>query len=226
MLAEQKRQAAKRIVVIDDHPIVRRGLIALIESEPGLVVGAEAGNCRAGLDAVQKTQPDLVIVDLALGVDDGLVFVKMMKARHPRIPVLVLSMHDESLYAERSLRAGARGYVTKQQLDHTLLAAIHCLLNGETYMTDDLQRRLASKYIAGQSSETHSQMDALSDRELQVFRLIGQGHTTREIAGTLQLSIKTIESYREHIKDKLSLGSSAELAQRATQWVETFRCLV
>ena len=131
------------------------------------------------------------------------------------------SMHDESLYAERSLRAGALGYVTKQQLDDTVLVAIRRLLDGEMYLSDKLEGRLAAKYVGGRTLETDSALNALSDRELQVFRLIGQGRTTREIAGTLKLSIKTIESHREHIKQKLSIASAAELAQRATQWVET-----
>jgi DNA-binding NarL/FixJ family response regulator len=165
-----------------------------------------------------------VIVDLVLGEEDGLDLVKKIKARHPEIPSLVLSMHDESVYAERSLRAGALGYVTKQQLDDTVLVAIRRLLEGDTYLSDKLERRLAAKYVGGRTLETDSPLNALSDRELQVFRLIGQGRTTREIAATLKLSIKTIESHREHIKRKLSLRSSAELAQRATQWLETPDC--
>jgi DNA-binding NarL/FixJ family response regulator len=132
-------------------------------------------------------------------------------------------MHDEAVYAERSLRAGARGYVTKQQLDETVLVAIRRLLAGETYMSRTLEERLAARYVAGRTLATGSLLEALSDRELQVFRLIGQGRSTRQIAETLHLSIKTIETHREHLKQKLMVGSATELAHRATQWVETGR---
>ena len=203
--------------------MMRRGLAALIGSEPGLAVCGEAASCRAALDAIRASQPDLVIVDLVLEGCDGLDLVKHMKRVHPQIPALVLSMHDEAVYAERSLRAGARGYVTKQELDDTLLAAIQRLLDGEMYMSHKLEARLAAKFVTGRTLKTNSLLDALSDRELQVFRVIGQGRSMRQIAETLHLSIKTIESYREHIKQKLSIESAAELAQRATQWVDTGR---
>ena len=218
---EGRPPAKKAILIVDDHPVLRRGLAGLIESEPDLAVCGEAANCGAALDAIQETEPDLVIVDLALGGRNGLDLVKDMQRHHPKIPALVLSMHDEAVYAERSLRAGARGYITKQQLDETVLVAIRRLLDGETYMSDKLQQRLAAKFVAGRTLATDSPLDALSNRELQVFRLIGQGRSTRQIAETLSLSIKTIESHREHIKQKLVLESSAELAQRATQWVES-----
>ena len=211
----------RTILVVDDHPVLRRGLASLIESEPDLAVSGEAATFGAALEAIRENQPDLVIVDLVLEGRDGLELVKEMKARHPGIPALVLSMHDESVYAERSLKAGARGYVTKQQLDDTVLVAIRRLLAGETYMSDQLEARLAAKFLGGQTLATGSPLDALSDRELQVFRLIGQGRSTRQVAETLHLSIKTIESHREHIKQKLTLETAAELAHRATQWVET-----
>jgi DNA-binding NarL/FixJ family response regulator len=220
---EPGQPATRKILIIDDHPVLRRGLAALIESEPGLAVCGEAATCRAALDAIGTNQPDLVIVDLVLAGCDGLDLIKDMKMRHPQIPALVLSMHDEAVYAERSLRAGARGYITKQELDDTLLTAIHRLLDGEMFMSRKLEVRLAAKFVTGRTLDTSSALNALSDRELQVFRLIGQGRSTRQIAETLHLSIKTIESHREHIKQKLSIESSAELAQRATQWVETGR---
>jgi DNA-binding NarL/FixJ family response regulator len=165
----------------------------------------------------------LVIVDLELEEGHGLDLLGDLKASHPEIPALVLSMHDEAVYAERSLRAGARGYVTKEELDETVLTAIRRLLGGETYMSDKLEARLAAKFVAGRTLATDSPLDALSDRELQVFQLIGQGRSTRQIAETLHLSIKTIESHRAHIKQKLTLESTAELAQRATQGVESGR---
>lgn len=223
MTPERERPTKKTILIVDDHPMLRRGLTALIESEPGLAVCGEAASCPAAIDVIRTSRPDLVIVDLVLGGCDGLDLVKDMKRRNPQIPALVLSMHDEAVYAERSLRAGARGYVTKQELDDTLLTAIHRLLDGEMYMSHNLEAQLAAKFVTGRTLNTSSTLDALSDRELQVFRLIGQGRSTRQIGETLHLSIKTIESHREHIKQKLSIASAAELAQRATQWVETGR---
>ena len=165
---------------------------------------------------MRESQPDLVIVDLSLGDDNGLDLVKEIKTRYPKIPSLVLSMFDEALYAERALSAGALGYVTKQQLDETVLAAIRRVLGGDVYISDALQRRLAEQYVAGRTLGTGSPMDTLSDRELQVFGLIGRGRTTRQIAGTMARSVKTIKSHLEHIKNKLGVASAAELAQRAT----------
>ena len=146
-----------------------------------------------------------------------------MKTRHPKIPALVLSMHDESPYAERALRAGARGYVTKQQIDDTVLIAIRRLLNGEMYLSEKIRARFADKFLAGRTLQEDSPVAVLTDRELEVFLLIGQGQGTRQIAHGLHLSIKTIESYREHIKQKLTLETAAELVRRATQWVESGR---
>jgi DNA-binding NarL/FixJ family response regulator len=218
--AEAVRPTRKRLLVVDDHPILRRGLTALIESA-GLDVHAVVGTRAAALASMRESQPDLAIVDLSLGDEDGLSLIKEMKTRYPKVPSLVLSMHDEAIYAERALNAGALGYVTKQQLDETVLSAIRRVLAGETYMSEALQRRLAERFVRGQTLETASPVHALSDRELQVFRLIGQGRTTRQIAGTLSRSVKTIESHLEHIKNKLVIQSAAELAQRATLWVET-----
>lgn len=218
---EQGRAAPPAILIVDDHSILRRGLTALIESDPALGVCAQAATRREALEAIRSNCPDLVIVDLALGDDDGLELVKEIKTRHPHIASLVFSMHDELLYAERCLRAGAMGYVCKQNLDETLLVAVHCVLAGKTYMSEALSARLAARYIGGQTLETDSPLGALSDREQQVFGLIGRGRTTRQIAQSMSLSIKTIESHREHIKRKLAIATSAELARRATHWVET-----
>jgi len=221
--ADPSRTARKTLLVVDDHPLLRRGLMALIESDPSLAADGAVGTRVAALEAIRKRPPDLVIVDLALGDEDGLDLVKEIKARYPGIPSLVLSVHDEAVYAERALGAGAFGYVTKQQLDETVLAAIHQVLAGGTYMSEALQRHLAKQYIGGRTLETTSPVHALSDRQLQVFRLVGQGRTTRQIAGTLSRSVKTIESHIAHIKNKLAIETAAELAQRATQWVVTGR---
>jgi DNA-binding NarL/FixJ family response regulator len=221
--AEPGRPAKKTLLIVDDHPVLRRGLTAIIESVQGLAVHAAVGTRMAAFTSMRESQPDMAIVDLALGDEDGLDLVKEIKTRYPKVHLLVLSMHDEAVYAERALSAGALGYVTKQQLDETVLGAIRRVLAGETYMSEALQRRLAERYLGRRTLETPSLIRTLSDRELQVFRLIGQGRTTRQIAETLTRSIKTIESHLEHIKNKLGLQSAAELAQRATQWVETGR---
>jgi DNA-binding NarL/FixJ family response regulator len=168
-------------------------------------------------------KPDLVIVDLALGDEDGLDLIKEIKTRYPDLPSLVLSVYDEATHAERAFGAGALGYLTKQQLGETVVAAIHHVLAGETYMSETLQRQLAQQYIAGRPFETASPISSLSDRQLQVFRLIGRGRTTRQIAGILSRSVKTIESHIAQIKNKLAIETAAELARRAAQWVETSR---
>lgn len=213
----------KTILIVDDHPVLRRGLAALIETEPDLAVCGEAANCKSALEIIGKRKPDAVIVDLMLDGSDGLDLVKGMKSEHPTIATLVLSMYDEAVYAERALRAGAMGYLTKKQLDETVLIAIRTVLDGETYMSEELKARLASKFIRGESLATNSAIDTLSDRELQVFQQIGYGRATRQIAQRFNLSVKTVESHLEHIKQKLTLSSAAELAQSATRWVETGR---
>jgi len=213
----------KSLLVVDDHPILRRGLVALIASEPDLALRAAVGTRVDALASIRQSQPDLAIVDIALGDEDGLDLVKEIKTRYPKVRSLVLSMHDEVVYAERALTAGALGYVTKQGLEETVLGAIRRVLAGEIYMSEALQRRLAKCYVGGRTLETRSPIHRLSDRELQVFRLIGQGRTTRQIAGIQTRSVKTVESHLEHIKNKLGIESAAELAQRAAQWVETGR---
>jgi DNA-binding NarL/FixJ family response regulator len=214
------RPAAKRtILIVDDHPILCRGLAALIELEPDLTVSAAVATREAALEAVAKNPPDLVIVDLALEGSDGLDLVKELTIRHQKVPALVLSMHDEALYAERCLRAGARGYVSKQQLDATVLEAIRQVLTGAIYMSDTLRARLAERVVTGRGADRGAPLAHLSDRELQVFRLIGDGLSTREIAHRLHLSVKTVETHLDRIKHKLELENAAQLAQRAARWV-------
>ena len=211
----------KALVIVDDHPLMRRGLTALIDGEPDLIVSAEAGSRQAALEAIARRPPDLAIVDLSLeGGEDGLDLVKALKISHPALPALALSMHPEAIYAERALRAGARGYVAKQQLGQTVLAAIRRVLAGRIYMSEKLGMELASRFVGGER-KPKSPLASLSDRELQVFRLIGEGRRTREIAPILNLSPKTIESYREHLKQKLSVDTAPELLRRAVRFVET-----
>jgi len=216
-------QAKTRILLVDDHALMRRGLKVLIESEPGLTVCAEATSRRAGLDAIASAKPDLVIADLSLKDSDGLEMIKDIKRKFPQLPVLALSMHEESIYAERALRAGARGYLTKQELDDTVLTAIRRVLAGETYTSEAMSRRFAQKFISGGTIGKKEGLEILSDRELAVFQLIGQGKATGEIARSLGLSVKTIESYREHLKTKLELSSGAALSRCAMLWLETGR---
>lgn len=214
-------EVRKRIVVIDDHALIRRGLVAMIDNEPDLEVCAEAASHQAALVAIAGAQPDLVTVDLSLADSDGLELLKDLRVRFPELPVLVISMHDEALYAERAFRAGARGYITKQQMDDTVLTAIRSVLAGNQYMSPAVGAKFAAHYLAGHLPKTNSPLAGLTDRELEVFRLIGEGKGTRQIAERLKLSIKTIESYREHLKTKLALASGVELARAATCWVET-----
>lgn len=215
--------APKALLVVDDHPVLCRGLTALINSEPGLAVQGTVGTRQAALEAVRGNKPDLVIIDLALGDDDGLDLIREIRTRYPDLPSLVLSVYDEATHAERALGAGAQGYLNKQQLGETVVAAIHHVLAGKIYMSDELQRRLAQHYIAGRTLEPAPPAGSLSDRQLQVFRLIGRGRTTRQIAGILNRSVKTIESHISQIKNKLGIETAAELARRAAQWVETSR---
>jgi DNA-binding NarL/FixJ family response regulator len=218
-----ERPSSVRILLVDDHPMLRRGLAALIGSEAGLTVCAEAASVAEALAALDQHSPDLAIVDLALEKSDGLELLREMRLRHPRVPALVLSMHDEEVYGERALRAGARGYVSKQQLDDSVLQAIHQVLRGELVVSPSLQARLASKQLSHRTPMTDSPLDLLSDRELQVFRRLGEGRATRQVAEELGLSVKTIESHCANIKNKLGLTSAAELAHRAIQWVESGR---
>ncbi len=219
--APERPAEKKAIAVVEDHPLMRRGLTVLIDGEPDLFVCAEATTCRGALQEIARRPPDLAIVDLALeGGDDGLDLVKSLKIQYPAIPALVFSMHPEAVYGERALRAGAQGYLTKQQIDQTVLVAIRRMLGGGIYMSEALAIDLAAHFIGRRARET-SPLAALSARELQVFRLIGLGRRTREIAEILHLSPKTIETHREHLKQKLALGSASDLLRRATRWVET-----
>lgn len=205
---------------MDDHPLLRRGLAALIASSPDLGVCGDAGSCADALSAVGQLSPDLVILDLEMDGRGGLDLITEIKQRWPALPVLVLSMHTGAAYAERALRAGARGYVTKEEVDETVLTAIRRVLGGRMYVSEKIGSRFVETFLAGTRSADDSPLHLLSDRELQVFRAIGQGRSTRQIANEFHLSIKTIETHREHIKQKLGLHSSAEMARRATQWVE------
>jgi DNA-binding NarL/FixJ family response regulator len=205
---------------VDDHPIVRQGLAELIEHEPDLTVSGEAETGAQALELIAAAQPDIAIVDVSLRDMSGLDLIKDMKVRYANLPILALSMHDETLYAERVLRAGAKGYIMKEEATETVMLAIRKVLAGQIYLSEKMAARLLSRFVDGSGETGGSPIQRLSDRELEIFELIGRGLSTRRIAETLHLSVKTIESHREHIKEKLKLGSSREVMRHAMQWVQ------
>ena len=215
----------KRILLVDDHAILRHGLANVLNQQANFLVCGEVGDSAEALAAAERLQPDLALVDLSLRGGDGIELLKDLRVRQPRLLTLVLSMHDEAIYAERALRAGARGYVMKQEKIERLLLAINRVLAGAIYVSDKVAAHAVQRLAVGGATavaEAPNTIDAyverLTDRELQVFRLIGRGLGTRLIAESLHLSRKTIESHREHIKGKLGLRDGSELIQRAIQW--------
>lgn len=211
--------AKARIVIVDDHPIVRHGLARLIDGEPDLHVCASASTPAEALDAVRREKPDLALVDLALGEESGLELIKSLRALRPELRVLVISMHDEVHYADRVLRAGALGYIMKQEPAEQMIAAIHQVLAGNIYLSEPMAVSLLNRMVGEKKrAEGESPLDRLSDRELQVLEYIGKGFGTREIAEKLHLSVKTVENYREHLKTKLKLRTSTELVRYAVRW--------
>ena len=178
----------------------------------------DAEEAGSALQRIEELKPDLVVVDISLNGPDGLDLLKNIRSRHPNLPVLILSMLDESLYAERALRDGASGYIMKQEATERVLVAIRRILGGEIYVSDRVANRMLHRFVGGNADGPRSPIADLTDRELEVFRLIGEGHGTRQIAEELHLSVKTVESYQAHIKDKLSLKNARELVQRAIQW--------
>jgi DNA-binding NarL/FixJ family response regulator len=214
----QVNQKTHRILIVDDHPIVRRGLRELVADEPDLEVCGEAEDVAQALSQVEETRPDVVIVDLTLKNGHGLDLIQEIKARHGQIKMLVSSMHDESLFAERALRAGAAGYISKQEPPERMIDAMRRVLHGEIYLSSRMSTRLLHRLTTGEAID-EDPVESLSDRELEVFEMIGQGLSTKQIARKLDLSHKTIETHREKIKSKLNLKNSSELSRHATQWV-------
>ena len=210
--------AKRRVFVVDDHPIVRQGLALMIDQEPDLEVCGEAEEARSALAAIADTRPDVLLLDISLPGPDGIELLKTIRATDPELPVLVLSMHDESVYAERALRAGANGYIMKQEATENVLVALRRILRREMYVSDRVASAMLRQIASGAGKPSQAPIERLSDRELEVFRLIGEGHGTRQIADELHLSVKTVESYQAHIKEKLALQSSRDLVQRAIEW--------
>jgi len=213
----------KRVFLVDDHPMVRERLALLIDQQPDLQVCGEAGDSIEAVQGIETTRPDIAIIDLSLRNSNGLDLIKDIKARGCRTPMLVLSMHEENLYAERVLRAGAMGYVSKQENTRTILHAIRQVLDGGIHVSPGLANSLVKRMVGGNKRTQVPDVGLLADRELEVFLLIGQGQVTRKIAEDLSLSVKTVESYRARIKDKLRISDGVQLLQRAVQWVENHR---
>jgi len=224
VVAHLKSEPPKHgVFLVDDHPLVREWLTQFIQRENDLTVCGEAEDTQDALKAIEQTRPAIVIADISLKSTHGLELVKDLQVRYPALPVLVLSMHDESLYAERVLRAGAKGYITKQEATKKILMAIRQVIAGQIYISEKMASRMVHKMVMGRADNQKSPIERLTDRELEVFQLIGRGQATRRIAAELHLGIKTVESYRARIKEKLKLEDGTQLLQHAIQWVHSLQ---
>ena len=210
-----------RVFVVDDHPLVRDSLVTLISRQPDLIVCGQAGDSAAAFAAMMRERVDVAVVDISLPGESGLELIKKLQALTPVPRILVLSMHDEAFYAERALRAGAMGYVMKHETTDKVLVAIRHILQGHHYVSSDLAAEFARKYVGGRSAGDSSLVGRLSDRELDVFRLIGLGYETKRIAQDLHISMKTVQAHAASIKDKLGLANANELIREAVRWLET-----
>jgi DNA-binding NarL/FixJ family response regulator len=211
--------ASKRLLIVDDHPVFRHGIIQLLGKLEDVTVCGEADNSLGALEAMRLHKPDVVLLDVCMPGTNGIELIKLMLAEQPRLIILVLSMHDESLYALRALRAGAKGYAMKQEAMDNVLDALRRVIDGGIYVSPQFSEKLIFKAIHGSNSDLGSPVDKLSDRELEVLQLFGRGKTTREVAETLHLSVKTIETHRAHIKEKLGFKDADELVKFAVEWM-------
>ena len=209
-----------RILIVDDHPLFRHGIADLINAEPDMEVCGEADSAPAALENIRHLTPDLVTIDISLRGANGIELLKSIRVEHAKLPLLVLSMHDESLYALRALRAGARGYIMKQEALDRVMSAIRQVLRGDLYVSPSMSGRMIEEFVQGSTGGGSSVADKLTDRELEILQLIGQGHGVQQIARELNLSAKTIETHRAHIKEKLNFETARELARFAVQWVD------
>lgn len=217
----EKSRGKHRVMLVDDHPIVRHGMAMLINEEDDLMVCGESSSASETLAQIDYCQPEIAVIDVSLQGASGIDLTKSIKEQRPDLPILILSMHEENLYAERALRAGARGFVMKQEPAETVLHAIRTVLKGDVYLSERLSSKVLRALVDGPGDEPERfGVDRLSDRELEVFELIGRGYSTRRIADALHLSVKTIETHRAHIKQKLKLGNATELVHRAFHWIE------
>jgi len=211
----------KRILIVDDHPMVRERLAEIIQREPDLIVCGEAEDRFSALELIASTRPHLVIVDLTLKQSHGMVLLDDIRNQYPDVVPLVVSMHDETLYAERAIRAGARGYITKQEATRKIMVAIRAVLRGDIYLSEKMAAQIATATMGRPRSKSGLPLDTLSNRELLVFEMIGRGHGTRQIADELHLDMRTVETYRARIKEKLNLKDANELLQHAIRWMQS-----
>jgi DNA-binding NarL/FixJ family response regulator len=209
-----------RVLLVDDHPIVRQGIRRLLEQESDLAVTGEAGDVESAMQLVRAASPDVAIVDICLPGEDGLSLIKRLRIEMPDLPTIVLSMYDEGHFAIRALRAGSRGYIMKHEAAENIVKAVRTVLAGDVYVSDALRPALAELMRDRSGGDAANPAACLSDRELEVFQLIGHGWSTRRIAGELHLSVNTVETHRAHIRKKMDIGNATELIRRAVQWVE------
>lgn len=212
------KKSKKKVLVVDDHPIVRQGLAQLINQESDFMVCGDAGDIPHALKAIEDCRPDIIIVDISLGHTSGIRLIEDLSHNYPDLAVLALSMHDESIYAERCLKAGAKGYIMKQEPPEKVISALRKILEGDIYISDKLGTKLLHKFVTKKADASGSPVELLSNRELEVFQLVGQGLKTRKIAEELNLSIKTVETYIDHIKKKMNFDDSRDLFLHAVQW--------
>jgi DNA-binding NarL/FixJ family response regulator len=207
-----------KVLLVDDHPMVREWLATLINQQSDLEFCGEADSAPKAMQMVDLVRPDVAIVDISMEGGSGIELIKNIKASHPEVRVIVLSMHDEALYAERALRAGARGYIMKREATKGVLQAIRCVLGGKLYLSDKMARMMAEKFVDGRPATEGAMIDKLSDRELEVFQLLGRGCSTRQIADELHVSFKTVQAFSARIKEKLNLDSATALLREAVRW--------
>lgn len=220
IMAPEAQSARRRVFLVDDHPLVREWLATLIDQQPDLAVCGEAGNRARALQLLGTAEAEIVIVDISLEGGSGLELIKDIRVAHPKTIVIVLSMHDESLYAERALLAGARGYVMKREATRSVLQAIRSVLRGEVYLSGKFAAGVAQRFVQGGAHAVISPVEKLSDRELEVFQLLGRGYNTRQIAEELRVGFKTVQSFCARIKEKLNLSNATQLLREAVRWHE------
>lgn len=220
MTAERSEPVAEknRVFIVDDHPLVREGLANLINAQDDLIVCGEAGDSALAIAGIMKTKPDVALIDISLQNESGLELVKDLAVQFPKVALVVLSMHDETLYAERALRAGARGYVMKREASKNVLSSIHRVLEGGVFVSERVATRIAMKAAVRRKAADRSPVERLSDRELEIFRLLGQGRTPSQIASDLNLSLKTVQAYCARAKEKFGVRSLTELLRAAFRW--------
>ena len=218
---DQHNEKITQVLIVDDHPVVRDGLTAIINHEPDMNVCGEADDTYPALTAVTELKPDVVVTDISLESSDGIELTKSLKAGHPKVSVIVLSVHDESVYAERALLAGAQGYLMKDAVSGNIVKAIHTVLSGEIYVSNAISKKFLHTIAQDKAGAGKTPMETLSDRELEIFHLISKGYKASQIAEQLHLSTKTIETYRSRMKEKLNLPNAAELLRYAIKWAKS-----